>query len=106
MMKLELFDAAIDKWAANEDIAAENARAAGDERAYSIALMKKSMYTTMLKTLGHNAPHALKKCASDLEARREKSIALDDADAADRISIQLACIRQVQDLITELGGNL
>ena len=105
-MNTELFDATLDKWAAAETSAAEKAKAAGDERAHSIALMKKSMYTTMLRTLGHNAPHALRNCAADLEKRREKQLALGDEDSADRIAIQLACIKQVQALITELGGTV
>ena len=105
-MDYKKFDAIIDDWANDEVIAAEKALAASDERAHSIALMKKSMYTTMLKTLGHNAPHALKGCARDLEMRREKQLALGDADAADRIAIQLSCIARVQELIIELGGHV
>ena len=105
-MDYEKFDAVVDSWALDEEADAEKARMTKDERALSITLMKKSMYSTMLKTLGHNAPHALKGCARDLEARREKMLASGDADAADRISIQLACISRVQALIAELGGNI
>jgi len=105
-MDLNLFDSTLDKWAAAEEAAAEKAKSIGDERAHSIALMKKSMYTTMLKTLGRNHPQALKGCAADLEKRRAKQLSLGDEDAADRISRQLACIRQVQDLIIELGGTV
>ena len=105
-MDLTKFDEMLDKWAADETIDAEKAQLSGDERARSIALMKKNMYLTMLKTLGHNHPHALKSCYSDLENRQKKQLALGDIDAADRISIQLACIRQVQDLILELGGSI
>ena len=58
----------------------------------------------MLKTLGHFPPEKLANCAMDLEKRREKKIAQHDADSADRISIQLDCIKRVQNLIAELGG--
>lgn len=105
-MDLDLFDSVLDKWAAAEEAVAEKAKIAGDERSHSIALMKKSMYSTMLRTLGRNHPNALEGCAADLGKRREKQLALGDTDAADRISQQLACIRRVQDLIIELGGIL
>lgn len=104
-MDMERFDEALDSWANEEAAAAEIAKAAGDERAHSIALMKKSMYSTMLKTLGHKAPDALAGCAADLEKRREKQALLGDIDGADRIRIQLECIRQVQRLIAEKGGR-
>lgn len=104
-MDLKIFDENLDKWAAAETVVAENAKAAGDERGHSIALMKKSMYSTMLKTLGHKAPHALKGCMADLSTRLEKQTALGDADAADRIRIQIDCIRRVHQLIADLGGD-
>ena len=102
-MNIELFNAAMDKWVEAEAIAAEKARASGDERARSIALMKKSMFDTMLRTLGCKAPKAIEGCRKDLQARYEKQISLGDADAADRISIQLSCLDRVQRLIAELG---
>lgn len=105
-MDLTRFDEMLDKWANEEAEAAEKAKAAGDERSHSIALMKKSMYSTMLKTLGHNAPKAIEGCANDLIARKAKQTELRDEDAADRISIQIDCIRRVQRLIRELGGNI
>lgn len=105
-METNRFDETLDMWAGAEAAAAESAKAAGDERAYSIALMKKSMYSTMLKTLGHKPPFALQRCAADLEKRREKQTALGDIDSVDRIRIQIECIRRVQRLIAETGGNL
>lgn len=105
-MNMSIFDETLDRWTNAETAAAESAKAAGDERAHSIALMKKSMYSTMLKQLGHNAPAALEKCAGDLEKRREKQTALGDIDSSDRIGIQIECIRRVQRLIVEIGGAI
>ena len=104
-MDIKRFDEIIDAWAREEAINAENAKRKDDERGHSIALMKQSMYSTMLKTLGHNAPKAMAGCINDLEKRREKQIQRGDADAADRISIQIACIQRVQQLVVELGGE-
>lgn len=105
-MDLTRYDEILDMWAAQENLAAEKAKAAEDERGHSIALMKKSMYSTMLKTLGHTAPSALEKCKSDLLKRMEKQRELRDADSEERISIQIGCIIRVQQLIEELGGNI
>lgn len=105
-MNMSIFDETLDRWADAEAAAAESAKAAGDERAHSIALMKKSMYSTMLKTLGRKAPGALESCAADLSKRREKQIELGDIDSSDRIRIQIECIRRVQQLIEEMGGKL
>ncbi len=104
-MDLNKFDKALDIWADEEMTAAAKAKEAGDERGHSIALMKKSMYSTMLKTLGHKAPHALEGCKKDLIKRKEKLEGLHDIDAVDRIDIQLSCITKVQQLIEELGGT-
>ena len=105
-MDMNRFDEQLDAWAEEEAAAAERARAAGEERAQSIALMKKSMYSTMLKILGRKSPGALQRCAADLEKRREKQAALGDIDSADRIRIQIDCIGRVQKLIEEIGGSI
>ena len=104
-MDFKEFDKTLDAWTEEEHNAAERAKAAGDERGHSIALMKKSMYSTMLRQLGHNAPHALEGCKKDLLARKEKKAELGDADSVDRISIQIECITRVQQLIEEIGGS-
>lgn len=105
-MDMNRFDEQLDAWADEEAAAAERSKATGDERAHSIALMKKSMYSTMLKVLGHKSPGALQGCAADLEKRREKQAALGDIDSADRIRIQIDCISRVQKLIDEIGGRI
>lgn len=105
-MDLNRFDETMDMWAAAEDAAAESAKAAGDERARSIALMKKSMYSNMLRTLGRRVPGALERCAEELAKRREKQLELGDIDSADRIRIQIECIRRTQQLVVETGGEL
>ena len=104
-MDIIKFDETLDMWTAEEASKAEAAKSDGDERGHSIALMKKSMYSTMLKTLGHNAPQAMQKCLNDLISRKQKFIEKHDPDSADRTDIQIECILRVQALITELGGN-
>lgn len=105
-MDIRKFDEIMDIWAQEEAQAAELAKSRDDERGRSIALMKQSMYSTMLRTLGHNAPHAMEGCIKDLEKRLEKQRSLGDADSADRIGFQIGCIRKVQQLVRELGGNI
>ena len=105
-MDIRRFDEFIDELAHEEARSAEAAKLIGDERSHSIALMKQSMYSTMLKTLGHKAPKAMAGCIRDLETRMETLRRLGDADSVDRISIQIGCIRKVQQLVVELGGEI
>lgn len=98
-MDLTAYDAALAEWAAEEGHAADAARLSGDERTLSLALMKKSMYETMLLTLGHRAPQALEVCAGEMEKRAADFRARGDYDSADRCNIQRGAILRARALL-------
>lgn len=98
------FISIMDKWADSEAESARKAADAGDERERSIALMKESMYRTMLRTIAVKAPSRLKTTSEEMSARAEKFTAAGDIDAADRCITQKGCIERVMKLIDENGG--
>lgn len=98
-MDMKRYDAALLEWAADEARAAEAARNAGDERALSLAQMKKSMYETMLMTLGHKSPEKLLKCADEMARRAEGFHARGDYDSEDRCMVQRGAILRAAGLL-------
>ena len=98
-MDMKRYDAALLEWAADEARAAEAARNAGDERALSLAQMKKSMYETMLITLGHKSPEKLLKCADEMARRAESFRARGDYDGEDRSIVQRGAILRAAKLL-------
>jgi len=94
----------MDAWAEREAEIARTAATEGDERERSIALMKESMYRTMLRTIAVKAPARLKTTAEEMAARAEKFTAAGDIDAADRCIIQKGCIERVMKLMADNGG--
>ena len=98
-MDMKRYDAALLEWAADEARAAEAARNAGDERALSLAQMKKSMYETMLMTLGHKSPEKLLKCADEMARRAESFRARGDYDSEERCMVQRGAILRAAGLL-------
>lgn len=98
-MDMKRYDAALLEWAADEARAVEAARNAGDERALSLAQMKKSMYETMLMTLGHKSPEKLLKCADEMARRAEGFHARGDYDSEDRCMVQRGVILRAAGLL-------
>lgn len=98
-MDMKRYDAALLEWATDEARAAEAARNAGDERALSLAQMKKSMYETMLMTLGHKSPEKLLKCADEMARRAEGFHARGDYDSEDRCMVQRGVILRAAGLL-------
>lgn len=98
-MDMKQYDAALLEWAADEARAVEAARNAGDERALSLAQMKKSMYETMLMTLGHKSPEKLLKCADEMTSRAEGFHARGDYDSEDRCMVQRGAILRAAGLL-------
>lgn len=105
MNKAELIRV-MDQWAEEEKENACRAKALDDERGHSIALMKESMYRTMLKTLALKAPAKLAGTADEMTARAEKHMAAGDADSADRCIIQRSCIKRVIELLQKEEGDV
>lgn len=103
MTQAEFFEI-MDKWADSEAESARKAADAGDERERSIALMKESMYRTMLRTIAVKAPARLTATADEMAARAEKFTRAGDIDAADRCIIQKGCIERVMKLMADNGG--
>ena len=98
-MDMKEYDATLLKWAAEEASAAQNARKSGDERALSLAQMKKSMYETMLMTLGHKSPEKLLKCADEMARRAEGFHARGDYDSEERCMVQRGAILRAAGLL-------
>lgn len=100
-MEQRELDARLAAWAAEQAAAAEHARATGDERARSLALMLKNMYEAMLPELAHKAPWALERCADELAQRARAHKARGDYDDADRCEVQRAAVERVRALLKE-----
>ena len=100
-MDMSRYDAALAAWAQEEGAAAEAARGAGDERALSLAQMKKSMCETMLAALGHSAPGKLPACAQEMARRAEDFRARGDYDNADRCEVQRELILRAWAVLEE-----
>lgn len=105
---LELYNAALDRRAAEERDRAE--ACAQDEREHSIHLMQASMLGDMLKALGRvqhegQRPNALRAQIDSLKAQAEKQQALGDYDAADRDLIKARTVEWALDTLTELEKN-
>ena len=98
-MDMKEYDATLLKWAAEEASAAQNARKSGDERAFSLAQMKKNMYETMLMTLGHKNPEKLLKCADEMSSRAEGFHARGDYDNEERCRVQRGVILRAAGLL-------
>lgn len=100
-MELNELDERLAGWAAEQGRTAERAKASGDERAMSQALMLKNMYETMLPTLAHKAPAALERCAEELSRRAQAHEQRGDYDSADRCRVQRGAVERVQALLRE-----
>ena len=98
-MEQRELDAQLTSWAQEQGAAAERARAAGDERGRSLALMLKNMYEAMLPALAQRAPWALERCATELDARAQAHEARGDYDSADRCRVQRAAVERVRALL-------
>ena len=94
---LERYYAALDARAAEFREEAAQAKARGDERGHSVALMQESMLEDMLKVLGRvertERPGVLRAQIDRLEQRAGAAEGKEDFDAADRLSRQAQTIR-------------
>ena len=97
MNLFERYDAALDVRATQLREAAEAARACGDQRAQSIALMQASMLGDMLKTLGRvehdRRPGILQTLIDQATQNAASSRTRDDFDNAEREVIKAQTIR-------------
>lgn len=98
-MNMAEYDAALHSWAADEACAAQKARELDDERAMSLALMKKNMYETMLLALGHKNPEKLLECAAEMNSRAADFHARGDYDNEDRCIVQRGSILRAAKLL-------
>lgn len=97
MTLLERYNALLDQRAVEEREKATKARAAGDEREFSIHLMQASMLGEMLKTLGRvehekTRPGILQAQIAALKMEGEKQRKKEDFDAADRTMTKMETI--------------
>ena len=109
MSIIEQYDAALDAKAAEFHAQAEQARLRGDERAYSIALMRESMLGDMLKHLGR-ADHGPRRgiLQGQIEATVQRAGVLrarDDFDGADREALKAETIRFAMDTLRQLEAT-
>ena len=106
---LDRYNAALDARAAEYRQAAAQAKARGDEREQSIALMQESMLGDMLKVLGRTEltarPGILQAQIERLEQRAKAAHSREDYDAADRLQRQAQTIRWAKDLLAGLEAE-
>ena len=100
-MEQRELDERLAAWANEQAELAKRAKAAGDERARSMALMLKNMYEAMLPTLAQRAPWALERCAEELAQRAQAHNERGDYDSADRCQVQRAAVERVRALLKE-----
>ena len=103
------YNAALDAHAAEFHQAAEQARARGDERGHSLALMQESMLGDMLKQLGR-VEHVgrrglLQKQIDRCEAQAAKLRQRDDFDGEDQERIKAQTIRWALETLTRLEAE-